>query len=58
MKKVLIVGAGPVGCTVAENLSRRSYKIDLIDSRNHIAGNCFDYKDTNMGLIILEQIIK
>ena len=44
-KKVLIVGAGPVGCTVAENLSRRSYKIDLIDSRNHIAGNCFDYKD-------------
>jgi UDP-galactopyranose mutase len=44
-KKVLIIGAGPVGCTVAENLSRKSYKIDLIDSRKHIAGNCFDYKD-------------
>ena len=44
-KKVLIVGAGPVGCTVAENLARKSYKIDIIDSRNHIAGNCFDYKN-------------
>lgn len=44
-KRVLIVGAGPVGCTVAENLSRKSFKIDIIDSRNHIAGNCFDYKD-------------
>lgn len=44
-KKVLIIGAGPVGCTIAENLSRKSFKIDLIDSRNHIAGNCFDYKD-------------
>ncbi len=44
-KRVLIVGAGPVGCTVAEMLSKKSYKIDLIDSRNHIAGNCYDYKD-------------
>ena len=44
-KKVLIIGSGPVGCTVAENLSRKSFKIDLIDSRNHIAGNCYDYKD-------------
>ena len=44
-KKVLIIGAGPVGCTVAENLSKKSYKIDIIESRNHIAGNCFDYKD-------------
>ena len=39
------MGAGPVGCTVAEILSKKSYKIDLIDSRNHIGGNCYDYKD-------------
>lgn len=50
-KKVLIVGAGPVGCTVAENLSKKSYKIDIIDSRNHIAGNCFDYKDKHGVLV-------
>ena len=44
-KKILIVGAGPVGCTVAEILSKKSYLIDLYDSRNHIAGNCYDYKN-------------
>jgi UDP-galactopyranose mutase len=44
-KRILIVGAGPVGCTVAEMLSKKSYRVDLIDSRNHIAGNCYDYKD-------------
>ena len=50
-KKVLIVGAGPVGCTVAEILSRKSFKIDIIDNRNHIAGNCYDFKN-NYGVLI------
>lgn len=44
-KKILIIGAGPVGCTVAENLSRANFKIDMFESRNHIAGNCFDFKN-------------
>ena len=44
MKKALIIGAGPVGCTIANKLSSK-YKIDIFDRRNHIAGNCYDYKD-------------
>ncbi len=44
MKKVLIIGAGPVGCTIANKLSSK-YKIDIFDRRKHIAGNCYDYKD-------------
>jgi UDP-galactopyranose mutase len=44
-KKILIVGAGPVGCTVAEILSKKSFLIDIFDSRNHIAGNCYDFKN-------------
>ncbi len=44
-KKILIIGAGPVGCTVAEILSKKSFKVQIIESRNHIAGNCYDYKD-------------
>ena len=44
-KRILIVGAGPVGCVAAEALSRKSFKVDLIESRNHIAGNCYDYKN-------------
>ena len=42
-KKVLVIGAGPVGCTVSEVLSKKGYKIDLLESRNHIAGNCYDF---------------
>jgi UDP-galactopyranose mutase len=44
-KNVLIVGAGPVGCTVANILSNKNYKIRIVDSRNHVAGNCYDYHD-------------
>ena len=36
-KKILIIGAGPVGCTVAEILSKKSFKVQIIESRNHIA---------------------
>ena len=43
--KVLIIGAGPVGCTAAEILSKKSFKIKIVDSRNHLAGNCYDFKN-------------
>ena len=49
--KILIVGAGPVGCTVAEILSNSRNKIKIIESRNHIAGNCFDYKNRYGNLV-------
>ena len=44
-KKILIIGAGPVGCTVAEILSKKNFKVDLWDSRKHIGGNCYDFKN-------------
>lgn len=43
--KILIIGAGPVGCTIAEILSKKLFDIRIIDSRNHIAGNCYDFKN-------------
>ena len=43
--KVLIIGAGPVGCTAAEILSKKSFNIKIVDSRNHLAGNCYDFKN-------------
>ena len=40
----LIVGAGFTGCTLAERLaSQLGQKVLLIDRRNHIGGNAFDY---------------
>jgi UDP-galactopyranose mutase len=47
MPKILIVGAGLSGCTLAERLASRGHTIVIIDKRNHIGGNCYDYYDTN-----------
>ncbi|WP_440634172.1 UDP-galactopyranose mutase [Candidatus Pelagibacter sp. HIMB1485] len=40
---VLIIGAGPVGCVIAERLSNElNLKCKIIENRDHIAGNCYD----------------
>lgn len=41
---VLIVGAGPVGSIIAQQITENTdWKVLIIDKRNHIAGNCYDY---------------
>ena len=45
--KILIVGAGLAGCTVARILAENSFKVIIIEKRNHIAGNVFDYINQN-----------
>ena len=40
---ILVVGAGLSGVTVARKLAEAGYKVKVIDSRNHIAGNAYDY---------------
>jgi UDP-galactopyranose mutase len=41
--KILVVGAGFSGATVARQLAEKGYLIDLIDKKDHIAGNAYDY---------------
>lgn len=43
MAKYLIVGAGLSGCVIAERLASIGHKVTIIDKRNHIGGNCYDY---------------
>ena len=48
----LIVGAGFTGSVLAERISSVLNKtVLIIDKRNHIGGNCYDYKDEN-GILI------
>jgi UDP-galactopyranose mutase len=43
MDKILIVGAGLSGAVIARELAEAGYNVTVIDKRNHIAGNCYDY---------------
>ncbi|MBO4480235.1 MAG: UDP-galactopyranose mutase [Alphaproteobacteria bacterium] len=44
--KHLVVGAGISGATLAERIANVLHEpVVVIDSRNHIGGNCFDYVD-------------
>ena len=52
MANYLVVGAGISGSTIANLISAdESSKVTVIDSSDHIAGNCFDYRDEN-GIMI------
>ena len=42
-KGVLVVGAGIAGCTIARKLAEKGIKVDLIEKRDHVGGNAFDY---------------
>ena len=50
-KKILIVGAGLSGATIARELADNGYEILIIDKKPHIAGHCFDFT-SNEGIRI------
>ena len=45
--KILIVGAGLAGSTIARILAENSFKVIVIEKRNHLAGNVFDFINQN-----------
>jgi len=64
MKQILIVGAGITGITLAERFASKGCKVLILERRNHIGGNCYDFKNkdgilvTNTDLIFFIQITK
>ena len=44
--KILIIGAGLTGITLAEKFASRGNQVLIIDNRNHIGGNCYDLKNS------------
>ena len=51
MNKVLVVGAGLSGATIARLLAEQGKNVTVIDRRASIGGNVYDYKDKN-GILV------
>jgi UDP-galactopyranose mutase len=45
MKNILIVGSGFSGAVIGRELAEEGYKITIMDKRDHIAGNAYDYEN-------------
>jgi len=45
--KVLVIGAGLSGCTIARTLAEAGVSVHIIERREHVAGNCYDEIDKN-----------
>jgi UDP-galactopyranose mutase len=43
--QVLVVGAGLSGAVIAREVAETGKQVLVIDKRDHVAGNCFDYVD-------------
>lgn len=48
---ILIIGAGISGAVLAERYASIGKKVLILEKRNHIGGNCFDYIDEN-GILV------
>jgi len=50
--KILVIGAGISGLTLAEQFAKNN-KVTLVEQRNHLGGNCYDF--TNQAGILIHK---
>ena len=51
-KKIAIVGAGLSGAVIARELAEKGNKVVVYEQRNHLAGNCYSYRDKETGIMV------
>ncbi len=52
MKTIAIAGAGFSGAVVARELAEAGYRVEVFDSRPHVAGNCHTQRDAETGVMV------
>jgi UDP-galactopyranose mutase len=50
--KIAIVGSGFSGAVVANELAINGFKVEVFESRKHIAGNCYTERDEDTGIMV------
>ncbi|MCG7388498.1 UDP-galactopyranose mutase [Pantoea sp. ACRSB] len=51
-KNILIVGAGFSGAVIGRELAEDGHLVHIIDSRAHVAGNCYSERDVNTNVMV------
>ncbi|WP_254447426.1 UDP-galactopyranose mutase [Ruegeria sp. HKCCA5426] len=51
-KKYLMVGAGLSGAVIGRHLAEAGHDITIVDSRDHIGGNCHTARDPDSGIML------
>ena len=50
--KYCVVGSGFTGSILANHLANKGYSVDVYESRDHIGGNCYTYRDKNTNILV------
>jgi UDP-galactopyranose mutase len=51
-EKIAIVGAGLSGAVIGRELAEAGYGVEIVDTRDHIAGNCHTERDRETGVMV------
>ncbi|MDM9644852.1 UDP-galactopyranose mutase [Rhizobium sp. S163] len=49
---ILIVGAGLSGAVIGRELALSGHRVEIVDERDHIAGNCHTQRDAETGVMV------
>ena len=52
MHRICIAGAGISGAVIAHELACAGYECDVLEARNHVAGNCHTDRDGATGILV------
>jgi UDP-galactopyranose mutase len=50
--RILIVGAGLSGAVIGRELAQQGHRVEIVDSRAHIGGNCHTERDAATGVMV------
>ncbi len=51
-ERIVIVGAGLSGAVIGRELASAGHQVEIIDVRDHIAGNCHTERDSETGVMV------
>jgi len=51
-ERILIVGAGLSGAVIGRALAQEGWRVEIVDSRAHVAGNCHTERDAATGVMV------